>query len=266
MDFILSIYRQIILILLDAYLMRNKTITAIKFDMGGLPVKGPDEPDYSLPSRISYTKEHRRRLDIILERQPGDKESQGLFHIEPSFPFCIPKVENNEVVNESAVMPSLVYESFVYRAEFMSAYGKLTAHDMHANKEITMALKLPKDLLYYKFYSMDKDKKIHETKIYLKYRAKDNITKFTVFYDDKIKLKLDTNGNYSFKNIGSKHIDGLKIKGNLLSEKNLTLYIDKEVPVRISAETADRYLRYLKYHIYGFDTAEKHLNSTKYSE
>ncbi len=61
------------------------------------------------------------------------------------------------------------------------------------------------------------------------------MTKFDVLYDGDTMVRLDTRGNYSIKRSGSSD-GGRKRKGNLLLEKDFTLYLNRDIPIRIYAE------------------------------
>ena len=205
-----------------------ENIKAIKFDLGGLPVKDPDEfellgmPEEIFPGQFLYTKkEHRRTLDVLLLK--SENKLASLFLLKNSFPYYMPEIDGNNLEDEMMKPAYIIYEGEIF-------YGRLP------DKKKQIILYGPQK--YYEFYSMDKNLGIHKTTINLKYIPSKDMVKFIVSYDDKIKLKLDTTGNYSMKNIISKHV--AKLKGNLLSEKDFTLYLDKEIPIKIYAETFDK--------------------------
>ncbi len=77
---------------------------------------------------------------------------------------------------------------------------------------------------------------IHKTIIDLKYVPSKDLTEFNVLYDMDTLVKLDTNGDYSLKHLKSSPKGLAEKEGNLLSEKDLTLYLNNDIPVKICAE------------------------------
>ncbi len=79
---------------------------------------------------------------------------------------------------------------------------------------------------------------LHTSQISLKYKPTKNLLELTLIYDNKLKMKFDTNANYSLKDINKKGLFKSKeIKsGNLLSEEDNTVYIDKSIPVKLYAK------------------------------
>ena len=225
--------------------MENK-IRAIKFDMGGLPVDNPDELDFiepeKFPGQIMVTRKgHNRSLEVILrDAVAGDRSAQA-FNLSHSFAYWKPEIKNGALVDETVhidrkKLKMNVYNWLIASDEYYygkdDLYGKLPAVD---KKYKTRLMRL--DLNHFEFYSMDKERNVHSIEIDLNYIASKDLTKFTVLYDKNVLVKLDTNGDYSLKYLKTLSKEYAKKKGNLLQEKDFTLYLDDNIPVKVYAKT-----------------------------
>ncbi len=215
--------------------MENK-IKAIKFDMGSLPVDNPDELDFieleEFPGQVMVTKKgHKRSLEIILTNAGGDNDSTSTFRLNSSFAYWKPKIENGNLMD----VYSNTNSEYPHYGGRKNLYGKIPRLDKK-DKYIVIDLKLN----HYEFYSIDKDRNIHSIEIELKYVPSKDLTKFTVLYDNNILLKLDTRGNYSLKHLKALSKGLAKKEGNLLAEKDLTLYLNNDIPVKICAEPSEK--------------------------
>ena len=211
--------------------MENK-IKAIKFDMGSLPVDNPDELDFiepeGFPGQFMVTKKgHKRSLEIILTNMRGDNYSTSTFRLNSSFAYWKPEIENGNLTD----VYSNTNSEYPHYGERRNLYGKIPRPD---KKYKYMVVDL--NLNHYEFYSMDKDRNVHSIEIELKYVPSKDLTKFTVLYDNNILLKLDTRGDYSLKYLKALSKGLAKKEGNLLLEKDLTLYLNNDIPVKIYAE------------------------------
>ncbi len=239
--------------------MENQ-IKAIKFDMGALPVDNPDELDFiqpkEFPGQFMVTKKgHKRSLEIMLTNIRGDNHSTPAFRLNSSFAYWKPKIEDGALLDEtvdrtrkrSNINLENWFENRFYKEKYSNVplpyrhngkeeiYGKFPQHLGEKYKDWI----IPLSLTHYKFYSMDKEKKIHSIEIDLNYIASKDLTKFTVLYDKNVLIKLDTNGNYSLKYLKPSPKEYAKKKGNLLSEKDFTLYLNNSIPIKISAKTSE---------------------------
>ena len=79
---------------------------------------------------------------------------------------------------------------------------------------------------------------LHKSEVSLKYKSAKNLLELTLIYDNKVKAEFDTNADYSLKDISKKGLfKNKEIKsGNLLSEEDNTVYIDKSIPVKLYAK------------------------------
>ncbi len=233
--------------------MENK-IKAIKFDMGSLPVDNPDELDFiepeEFPGQFMVTRKgHKRSLEVMLINIRGDNCSTSAFRLNSSFAYWKPKMEESDLVDETVGMTRKGFnrslENRFINKSYQEEYSNVLLSYLHYGKEEIygkfpdyLAKKykdriIPLDLNHYEFYSMDKDRNIHSIGIDLKYIASKDLTKFTVLYDKNVSVKLDTNGNYSLKYLKPLPKESAKKKGNLLLEKDFTLYLDNAIPIRI---------------------------------
>ena len=225
--------------------MENK-IRAIKFDMGGLPVDNPDELDFiepeKFPGQIMVTRKgHNRSLEVILMNAVAGDHSAQVFNLSHSFAYWKPEIKNGALVDETVhidrkKLKMNVYNWLIASDEYYygkdDLYGKLPAVD---KKYKTRLMRL--DLNHFEFYSMDKERNVHSIEIDLNYIASKDLTKFTVLYDKNVLVKLDTNGDYSLKYLKTLSKEYAKKKGNLLQEKDFTLYLDDNIPVKVYAKT-----------------------------
>ncbi len=186
-------------------------IKAITVDMGSLPIR----------------KWHKRSLELILTNTGKGNYSAPAFLLNFSFAYWKPEMENGYLVD--------VYcnkdPKYLYYNGIGDLYGKLTRPD---KKYKYMVIKL--NLNHYEFYSMGKGGDIHKTIIDLRYVPSKDLTEFNVVYDMDTLVKLDTNGDYSLKHLKSSPKGLAEKEGNLLSEKDLTLYLNNDIPVKICAE------------------------------
>ena len=239
-------------------------IKAIKFYMGVLPVDNPDEgeliemPDMFSGQFMLAKKGHRRSLEVTLGNSSNGEDSGRRFYIERSFPFWTPKVEEGIIKDEmNSITRKMPYVSkgenafggevywhgysditapSVYFFNGQSEiYGKFPLHPGKKHNKEVLVMAPAKNLSYYDFYSMDKNMNIHSTRIDLKYLPSKDLIKFTVIYDEDTRIKLDTTGNYSIKQYRLPRSERSR-KGNLLSEKDFTLYLNKDIPIKIYAE------------------------------
>lgn len=233
-------------------------IRSIKFDLGSLPVKDSDGfemidmPDNVFPGQFLHTKKtHKRTLNVLLGKAVSGDISRDIFTLHYSFPYYLPELKDEQIednpVSITRRMPSgsgafgLVYSNVTAPSvEFFNdkkiIYGKLPRHNEETKKTENLILDHPKEC--YEFYSMDKNMNVHKTKIDVNYFPKKDLMKFNVVYDDKIKVILDTKGNYLLKNLKVPYKERVKKAGNLLDEKDFTLYLDSSLPVKVSAETS----------------------------
>ena len=239
-------------------------IKAIKFDMGILPVDNPDERELiempeMFPGQFLVAKKgHRRSLEVTLGNSSNGEDSGRMFSIKRYFSFWIPEVENGIIKDRmGSITRKMPYMSMSkntfggesywhgYKGETTPSvyffnvsnemYGKFPLHSGKKYKKKVLVMGPAKNLSYYNFYSMDKDMSIHNTRIDLKYIPSKDIIKFTVIYDENTRIKLDTMGNYSVKQY-KLPLGERSRKGNLLSEKELTLYLNEDIPIKIYAE------------------------------
>ena len=233
--------------------MGNK-IKAIEFDMGSLPVDNAEELDFiqseEFPGQVMVTRKgHKRSLEIMLINIRGDSSSTSAFRLNSSFAYWKPKMEDGDLLDEMVGMTRKRFNRILenrFRNKFyqekysnvplsylhngkQDIYGKFPQHSAKKYKDRV----IPIGLNHYEFYSMDKDRNMHSIGIDLKYIASKDLTKFTVLYDENVLAKLDTNGNYSLKSLKSSSNEYIKKKGNLLQEKDFTLYLDPDILVKI---------------------------------
>lgn len=228
--------------------MENR-IHSIKFDLGSLPVKDPDKfemidmPDNIFPNQFLYTKKaHHRTLDILLGKAISGNISEDIFILDYSFPYYLPEIEDGQINdNMMSITRSKSYNPgsniTIPPLELLNGkkiiYGKLPRYNKTKKTE-NLILDHPKQ--YYEFYSMDKDMDVHKTEINVKYLPSKDIMKFTVVCDDKTKVILDTKGNYMLKSLKAPYRERVKKSGNLLYEKDYTLFIDNIIPVKVYLE------------------------------
>ncbi len=245
--------------------MENKII-AIKLDMSALPGEDSEKietVDVSERSNAISTGDiHRRRLEIILD-DPNHKR----FRIQSSFAYWMPDVYKgilgDEELSLRRTVPALysdevkwpyghvtypankfygkaiTYGKFYTIPTFNSNHVKFPISNLYSQKaHKAVTLRLGKIHSNYEFYSMDKDMKVHRTKVHLRYVPLRDLIKLYILYDNEVKAKVDTNGNYKIKYLNQLH-DNLK-EGNLLSEEDFTLYLGKELPIKVYAELSDQ--------------------------
>ena len=206
-------------------------LTKIILDMGELPVNDKDKLDFveiasSFEGQIMVTKKgHKRMLGVTIY---GDKTNTNvLFNINSSFAYFKPIVSNGKI--DDQLMNTKDLSKFLDSDEIFA--GSLKNQDGKSIKFIQYAGPI-------EFYSLDSEMNLHTSQISLKYKPTKNLLELTLIYDNKLKMKFDTNANYSLKDINKKGLFKSKeIKsGNLLSEEDNTVYIDKSIPVKLSAK------------------------------
>ncbi len=235
----------------------EEKIRSIKFDLGSLPTNNPNAheviqvSDDLFPGQFIYTKRaHNRSLEVLIGKAVSRGVSERIFTLKYSFPYYTPEFKGGQIednpINITRKLPygfgvfGLAYSKVTAPSvEFFNGqkiiYGKLPRYNEKTNKIEKLILDHPKQS--YEFYSMDKNMNVHEIKIDLKYLPTKDLMKFTVIYDCKIKVTLDTAGKYLLKTLKAHNKEKIKKKGNLLNEENCTLYLDKEIPIKIHAES-----------------------------
>ncbi len=205
-------------------------LTKLILDMGELPVKDKDEVDFVylsdlFPGQFIATKKaHKRSLGVTILR--GDTNNSILFDIETSFAYFEPIVSDGRIEDYLTNLRRFLDSDKILAGRIESGNGK----DI---RFIQFGVNVPLE-----FYSLDSEMNLHKSEISLKYKPAKNLLELTLIYDNKVKAEFDTNANYSFKDISKKGLFKSKeIKsGNLLSEEDNTVYLDRSVPVKLYAK------------------------------
>lgn len=182
-------------------------------------------PD-NFPGQFMVTKKgHRRSLEVTISRDEANRNV--LFEINSDFAYFNPTVSNGKIDDYFTNINKFLDSDKPIVA------GRLENRDGRSIHFIDSTPSVPIE-----FYSLDGDMKLHKSKVSLKYKPAKNLIEFILIYDDKMKVEFDTNGNYSLKDMNKKGLFKSKeIKsGNLLSEEDNTLYIDKSIPVKLYAK------------------------------
>ncbi len=206
----------------------------IEFYLGALPVENPEEVDVldtSSPYQFLLTKKgHSRRLDVIMYNVDGNDKLR-LFNIKSNFSYYIPKYENG-IIKDYCVSYDKNEDWF-----FGKLNEKMKPTNLRGVRQYTFIrslIGLPREVNegHYEFYSLDNNKNVHKTSIDFKYNSFKNSINFKVDYDNKIRVKLDTDGYYIMRGLSASG-SRLSQKGNLLKEEDSTLYLDKDIPIKI---------------------------------
>ncbi|MGC8533161.1 MAG: hypothetical protein ACP5MV_00830 [Candidatus Parvarchaeum sp.] len=199
----------------------------IILDMGELPVKDKDKLDIvelsEFPGQFMFTKKgHRRSLEVDVLRDYTKENT--LFIMNCNFAYFKPIVNNDEIED---------YVTAQYK--FADSNNKIVAGRLKNKAGRTARVIYPGISLPIEFYSLDSEMNLHKAEISLKYKTRKDLLEITLNYDNDVKLKFDTNGNYSLNDISKKSLFKSKeIKsGNLLSEEDNTLYFDRPVPAKL---------------------------------
>lgn len=200
----------------------SEEIDKIVFDFGELPVadkEGIDIIDFSDQVMLAKNS-HKRRLEVVLSR--NEENIANFFRFNESFAFWRPYLDEEGIKDVGS------------HVQYNYLCGKGFYHFGDSKNKTVITFFRGSHL---NFYSMDSHNLVHKSEVNFKYLPRKNLIKFDIIYDGKIELKLDTNGNYSMSTLKVGFL-GHKpyMVGNLISEPEKTLYIDKYVPVRISAE------------------------------
>ena len=206
-------------------------LTEIILDMGELPVNDKEEVDFfdmpdMFPGQFMVTKKgHKRMLEVTLYRDKTN--SNILFEIKSDFAYFKPIVSNGKIDDHLTNIRNFLDSDNIIA-------GRLENKDSKSIKFIQSGVGVPIE-----FYSLDSEMNLHTSQISLKYKPAKNLLELTLIYDNKLKAEFDTNANYSLKDISKKGLFKSKeIKsGNLLSEEDNTLYIDKSIPIKIYAKS-----------------------------
>lgn len=206
-------------------------LTEIILDMGELPVNDKEEVDFfdmpdMFPGQFMVTKKgHKRMLEVTLYRDKTN--SNILFEIKSDFAYFKPIVSNGKIDDHLTNIRNFLDSDNIIA-------GRLENKDSKSIKFIQSGVGVPIE-----FYSLDSEMNLHTSQISLKYKPAKNLLELTLIYDNKLKAEFDTNANYSLKDISKKGL--LKSKeiksGNLLSEEDNTLYIDKSIPIKLYAKS-----------------------------
>lgn len=208
-------------------------LTEIILDMGGeLPVNDRDEVDFfdmpsMFPGQFMVTKKgHKRSLEVTIIRDKTN--SSILFNINSYFAYFKPIVINGKIDDYLTNIRKFLDSDKIIA-------GKLENKDGRSVKFIQSGVDVPIE-----FYSLDSDMNLHKSEVSLKYKPAKNLLELTLIYDNNVKAEFDTNANYSLKDINKKGLFKSKeIKsGNLLSEADNTLYIDKSIPLKLYAKSS----------------------------
>jgi len=239
----------------------ERRIKAINFDIGILPVDNPnsldfigisDYDDYTYPGQFMITRRgHKRTLEMIIHSYKDDSVSAKMFATKSSFAYWKPEIDNKVVKDRMLDIDYTTYtlgilglghkiiskpSGYVFGGDMDDFFGKaLGYYSKKPNK--FRVIPLSKD--YYDFYSMDNEMKIHNTRIKLKYIPRKDLVKFDVLYDEKTRMNVYTNGDYNIKYIKQPYNERSK-NGNLLSEKDFTLYLDERIPIKVHAEVSNK--------------------------
>ena len=205
-------------------------LTEIILDMGELPVNDKEEVDFfdmpdMFPGQFMVTKKgHKRMLEVTLYRDKTN--SNILFEIKSDFAYFKPIVSNGKIDDHLTNIRNFLDSDNIIA-------GRLENKDSKSIKFIQSGVGVPIE-----FYSLDSEMNLHTSQISLKYKPAKNLLELTLIYDNKLKAEFDTNANYSFKDISKKGLFKSKeIKsGNLLSEEDNTVYLDRSVPVKLYAK------------------------------
>ncbi len=206
-------------------------LTEIILDMGELPVNDKEEVDFfdmpdMFPGQFMVTKKgHKRMLEVTLYRDKTN--SNILFEIKSDFAYFKPIVSNGKIDDHLTNIRNFLDSDNIIA-------GRLENKDSKSIKFIQSGVGVPIE-----FYSLDSEMNLHTSQISLKYKPAKNLLELTLIYDNKLKAEFDTNANYSLKDISKKGLFKSKeIKsGNLLSEEDNTLYIDKSIPIKLYAKS-----------------------------
>ncbi len=207
-------------------------LTEIILDMGELPINDRDEVDFfdmpdMFPGQFMVTKKgHKRMLEVTLYRDKTN--SNILFEIKSDFAYFKPIVSNGKIDDHLTNIRNFLDSDNIIA-------GRLENKDSKSIKFIQSGVNVPIE-----FYSLDSDMNMHTSQISLKYKPAKNLLELTLIYDNNVKAEFDTNANYSLKEINKKGLFKSKeIKsGNLLSETDNTLYIDKSIPLKLYAKSS----------------------------
>ncbi len=171
----------------------------IEFYLGALPVE---------------KKDHARTLDVIIYNDANGNEKLKIFNIKSNFSNYMPRYENG-IIKDDCVSYDKNEDRF---------FGKLRGSLIGIPKEFKKS--------HYEFYSLDNNKNVHKTSIDFEFSSLKNMIKFNVVYDNKIRVKIDTDGHYIMSGV-SANGNLLYKKGKLINEEDSTLYLDKDMPIKI---------------------------------
>ncbi len=201
----------------------------IEFYLGAVPVKNPEEAELS---DTPYQKDDARKLDVIIDNNVNGYKKSRIFYVKTSFSYCMPEYKNGILDYEMGV----IGDSRIYNSDETFFFGKIKGHDENDEKmNPAMLIRAPRKraVRHYEFYSLDNNKNVHKTSIDFKFSSLKNSVKFRVDYDNKIRVKIDTDGYYIMSGV-SANGNLLYKKGNLINEEDSTLYLDKDMPIKIS--------------------------------